>query len=462
MSSELEKPDDISKKTTIFSCQSENINENDNHTEEVIIGSEQGMMFSTKIGTTMCNALVDTGATRNCMSKKYYKKLQLAKIHLLQNINVKLATGSNLAPVGLVNCTFDLGKTKFRSDLIVCRNLTRPLILGRDFLIQYHVSIRYSKNGRCILDYQQQQLIASLNVEDKPQLSQTASMILPERTLAIIQVNNDLELKQSGQIYEIEPNCFLTEEYPNLYIVPMIHNVDIHKTENVPLVVINLLADDISLSKGEVMGFMQNQSLDISEIVTETSTEPSPILLEEDNNMKVLQGKVEERISESKEKKFITSPADIEVHQKIELQDADISDEQQNAFKALCNEFKDIFSVDSSDIGKTPLIEMEIDTGDSPPITQKPYTLPLKHAVWVQKELEILEKAGVIVRSVSPWASPIVIIPKRTAPGEPPKRRLCVDYWALNSLLPPVKKAFSKGKGILTLVPLPKIDEIYA
>ena len=37
---------------------------------------------------------------------------------------------------------------------------------------------------------------------------------------------------------------------------------------------------------------------------------------------------------------------------------------------------------------------MEIDTGDSPPITQKPYTLPLKHAKWVQKELEILEKAG--------------------------------------------------------------------
>ena len=45
---------------------------------------------------------------------------------------------------------------------------------------------------------------------------------------------------------------------------------------------------------------------------------------------------------------------------------------------------------------------MEIDTGDSPQITQKPYTLPLKHVAWVQKELEILEKARVIVRSVSP------------------------------------------------------------
>ena len=54
---------------------------------------------------------------------------------------------------------------------------------------------------------------------------------------------------------------------------------------------------------------------------------------------------------------------------------------------------------------------MEIDTSDSLPITQRPYTLPLKHATLVQKELEILEKGGVIVRSVSPWASPIAVVP---------------------------------------------------
>ena len=99
---------------------------------------------------------------------------------------------------------------------------------------------------------------------------------------------------------------------------------------------------------------------------------------------------------------------------------------------------------------------MEIDTGDSPPITQRPYTLPLKHATWVQKELEILEKPGMIVRSVSPKASPIVVVPKRIALGECPKRRLCVDYRAVNSLLPPVKKAFSKAKGVLTLGPFAK------
>ena len=41
------------------------------------------------------------------------------------------------------------------------------------------------------------------------------------------------------------------------------------------------------------MGFMQDQSLNISKIVTETSTEPSPISLEEDNDIEGLQNRRE-------------------------------------------------------------------------------------------------------------------------------------------------------------------------
>ena len=107
---------------------------NINHTE-VVIGSEQGTMFLTRVGTTICNALIDTGATRCCLSEEYYKKLQLSKINLLQNVSVRSATGRNLVPIGLVSCTFMLGATSFNFNFIVCKNLTRPLILGMDFLI---------------------------------------------------------------------------------------------------------------------------------------------------------------------------------------------------------------------------------------------------------------------------------------------------------------------------------------
>ena len=204
------------------------------------------------------------------------------------------------------------------------------------------------------------------------------------------------------------------------------------------------------MRKGEILRHLEKENITVEEITTETMfqsenvehTKPSCEILSE--------------------KMFITSPADVDTHRKVKLQDTEVLDKYKKAFEELCEEYKDIFSKDSSDIGRTPLITMEIENGDSPLVCQRPYNLPLKHIDWVQKELDTLEKAGVITRSVSPWASPIVIVPKRTAPGEPPKKRLCVDYRVINSLLPKVNKAHSKAKGVLTLVPLPKIEEIYA
>ena len=240
------------------------------------------------------------------MSEAYYSTLCLNSICSLSNTCVRSATGSNLSPLGIVNCTFELGKTVFTNDFIVCQNLTRPLILGRDFLMKNCVTVRYLDDGKCILNCHQEELIATLDITSNPHLRTMTSVLLPGRTLAVIHVNSNLVPEQSSQIYEIEPNKMLSEKYPNVYIVPMIHNVDTFITENVPLVIINFSVDDISILKGEIMGFLQNQSLDISEIRTETSTEPSPLIMKEDNVTEVLQ--------EQGEKKFITSPADIDVH----------------------------------------------------------------------------------------------------------------------------------------------------
>ena len=59
----------------------------------------------------------------------------------------------------------------------------------------------------------------------------------------------------------------------------------------------------------------------------------------------------------------------------------------------LCEKYDNIISKNSGDIGKTMLVEMEIDTGNHPPIASKPYTLPLKNYNWVQKEIENSRKS---------------------------------------------------------------------
>ena len=173
-------------------------------------------------------------------------------------------------------------------------------------------------------------------------------------------------------------------------------------------------------------------------------------------------GELEDKLFPTGGDEFITSPADVDPQPPIKLKDAEVSTEHHTAFEGLCDEFADVFLQDSGDLGKTPLMRMEIPMGDNPPISQRPYSLALKHVQWVQDEVETLERVGVITKSVSPWASPIVIVLKKTFPGEPPHRKMCVDYRMLNSLLPKVEKAHTNAKGILTLVPIPKIDEIYA
>ena len=55
-----------------------------------------------------------------------------------------------------------------------------------------------------------------------------------------------------------------------------------------------------------------------------------------------------------------------------------------------------------------------------------------------------------------------MVVPKKSAPGEPPRRRKCIDFCAVNALQSMVVKADSKAKGNLTLHPLPNIDQLNA
>ncbi len=157
---------------------------------------------------------------------------------------------------------------------------------------------------------------------------------------------------------------------------------------------------------------------------------------------------------------MMTSPEHAPKCECLPLADCTCTPAQLEQFEQLCTEYADIFSTNHLDVGHTHLIEVDIDTGDSPPIAQAPYRVALRHVDWLRDELTKLEEAGVIEQCVSPWASPIVIVPKKTIPGHPPEKRMCVDYRALNTLLPQVTNPTTKAKGVLTFIPLPQIDDL--
>ena len=105
-------------------------------------------------------------------------------------------------------------------------------------------------------------------------------------------------------------------------------------------------------------------------------------------------------LSEVVESDFLISPGDVYPNRKVELEDTDIKDSTRVCLEELCEQQHEAFSKNNKDIGHIQLIEMEIDTGDSLPVAQSPYTLPLKHYDWVRQEIETLEKSGVIEESV--------------------------------------------------------------
>ena len=69
---------------------------------------------------------------------------------------------------------------------------------------------------------------------------------------------------------------------------------------------------------------------------------------------------------------------------------------------------------------------MDINTRDHP-VTQKPYTLPLKQIQRVNNVLEMLEKNGVPSQSVFPWSSPNVTVSKKAQLGAISQEQLCID-----------------------------------
>lgn len=88
----------------------------------------------------------------------------------------------------------------------------------------------------------------------------------------------------------------------------------------------------------------------------------------------------------------------------------------------------------SSDVlsGKPNLTNVtthRIDTGEVLPIHSSPYKIPQKLEEEVNKEIEKMLQLGIIRPSMSPWASPVVIVPKPDG-----TIRFCVDYRKVNKV----------------------------
>ena len=92
----------------------------------------------------------------------------------------------------------------------------------------------------------------------------------------------------------------------------------------------------------------------------------------------------------------------------LALPDSKLNTEELNELKSLLREFTDVFVLDNSELGCTSIVRHAIDTGESKPIKQQPYS----NAQYYKQMVDEMQKQGVVQSSKSQWASPVVLVPK--------------------------------------------------
>ena len=113
---------------------------------------------------------------------------------------------------------------------------------------------------------------------------------------------------------------------------------------------------------------------------------------------------------------------------------------KKGELRALLETFEDVLT----DVpGKTNLLQHDVKLNSDVPVSKKAYSLPYAVRDKVKKEIQDMVEAGIAEKSITPYAAPIVIVPKKDN-----TIRLCVDYRQLNKVT------------IFDPQPMPKLEDI--
>lgn len=119
-----------------------------------------------------------------------------------------------------------------------------------------------------------------------------------------------------------------------------------------------------------------------------------------------------------------------------------LTSNQRGDVLEVVKEYQDIFT---DNPGTTHLAEHHILVTSDDPVHSKPYPVPYAMRGLIEDEITKMLKAKIIEPSESPYASPVVLVPK--ADGS---RRFCIDYRKLNKVT------------IFDSEPMPCADDIFA
>ena len=387
----------------------------------------------------------DTGATRSIISPRIYNSISKDRRPVLQK-SVGLSGVSGL-PLKLHGCNvfeIKLGGLDIKHELIVAEVEDEGLI-GMDVLFQgkdgpadillSEGKIRLHGVSIPCISIGLPEKVRKVVIAEKVVVPGNSEMIVD----AFIERTDDDKGDQSEVL--IEPSGHFEERY-QLRMAASLADIRHHTSHKVRIM--NPFNESREISQDSVIGFaseieriegviphsggnnQESSPLDTSHILV--TNENKPLTDSSRTPVRRLQETVYEVPSHLTELYTKSSKT--------------LTEFERDKVKQMLQAHSDTFSKDEFDIGMTTLTEHVIDVGSQRPIKQPPRRVPTAFADEEEKVIKQLEEQGIIRASTSPWASPIVLVRKKSG-----KIRPCVDYRRLNAVT--IKDAF----------PLPRITD---
>ena len=326
---------------------------------------------------------------------------------------------SKIDNAGVSDITFQLGNTTFTHKFVVSKSLSKEILLGIDFVYGNQIKLLYHDDHSPYLEFGEGDCIDLM--EKYPVdfvVKATENTKLPPYYFTVVKCCISQHAKtvyQADDILHITP----TAKYSNKMDAPLLQDSTVSYRANgkVFLIMANHTPAYHTIKKNTIIGTgssVKQNNIDITETCQVMLDGPpvapvnywSPDLAGLDFNQPLLETDEVELAALS-----------------------DVPPEFAKPLQEIIDEYKSISAADNSHIGLTHLIKIDIDTGDHPPISMRPYKTSLTHCKWLEEEIDKLLRGGIIIPSHSPWSFPIVIVKKKDGGF-----RLTIDYRKLNEI----------------------------
>ena len=212
-------------------------------------------------------------------------------------------------------------------------------------------------------------LVEAITREQHPVVTMKRNITIPPRTLVVVEMQATISDMEGSTYYDFHPTSRYEGQGINLIPIPIAYHTRTAGRQVLLQLLVNLEEQPIKVEQGTTMGHLLDVKDTAGLIETPTVNDSVCDIEMGEENANFLKEVIHD--PNPTEKHFIASPADIDTHRENDLKDANVTEQEKKSFDDLCQEFDDIFSKSSSDIGRTPLLMMDIDTGNHPPNNPK-------------------------------------------------------------------------------------------